>query len=245
MTSASRSGALVTLLCASLAVAPAPRANADAKVQMVIQSVVVTYQQSGLPDTMTISGANFGSLGGSVQLNGVSQTVDLWTPTRVVVLLSDAAEPGTYLLEVRRTDANGAVFRAEADVTLGTVGPQGPPGPAGPVGLQGAAGPQGPQGPIGPAGPQGAQGTPGVAGYEVVAINDHEVPSDGSKLLTASCTGNKKVLGGGCASSHPNVRLVGSQPVPDTWQHWRCTWATSASSTQANYAGWAICATVQ
>ena len=140
MTSASRSGALVTLFCASLAAAPAPRANADANVRMVIQRVVVTYQQSGSPDTMTIGGVRFGSSAGSVKLNGVDQAVQEWTPTQIVVLVSDVPEPGTYLLEVGRTDTQGAVFRDVADVTLGAVGPEGP------------AGPQGPQGPAGPAG---------------------------------------------------------------------------------------------
>lgn len=194
-----------------------------------------------------VTGVNFGSTWGMATLNGLEQTVKVWTPTGIMVMVAGAPTPGTYRLEVRRTDANGTVFRDEADVTLGAVGPQGPAGPpgsAGPQGPQGSTGQAGPIGLMGPAGPQGPQGLPGVSGYEVVHVEDHENPSDGSKLLTASCTGTKKVLGGGCAGSHSSIRLVASQPVPDTWKHWRCTWATSASQTKANYAGWAICANV-
>ncbi len=221
MTIAGRSGALVTLLCALQTSAPAPPANADANVRMVIQSVVVTYQQSGSPDTLTIGGVRFGSSAGSVKLNGIDQAVQEWTPTQIVVPVSDVREPGTYLLEVRRTDTQGAVSRDVADVTLGAAGPE---GPAGPQGAQGPQGAPGPMGPAGPQGPQGTAGTPGIPGYEVVentgGIQYSEALTGATRVAT--CSAGKKVLGGGCIATW-QFQLYSSRPhgFNDSWQ---CSW---------------------
>ena len=250
MTSASRSGALVTLFCVSLAAAPAPRANADANLRMVIQSVGVTYQQSGWPDTMTISGVQFGSLAGSVKLNGVDQAVQEWTPTQIVLLVSDVQGPGTYLLEVSRKDSQGAVFRDVADVTLGAVGPEGPQGPQGPQGPAGAQGPQGSPGPMGPAGPQGPQGpagTPGIPGYEVVentgGIPYSEALSGASRV--ASCSAGKKVLGGGCIATW-QFQLYSNRPY-GAYNSWQCSWHYDNPNINgtASFHVYAICATAE
>lgn len=86
---------------------------------------------------------------------------------------------------------------------------QGPPGPAGP---------QGPQGSQGPQGPQGQQGPAGISGYEVVEVNDIYTIHPGHKLvITATCPGGKKVLGGGHETSKVYVRR--SAPVDNNkWQ---------------------------
>lgn len=250
MTIASRSGALVTLFCASLAAAPAPQANAEAKVRMVIQSVVVTYQHSGSPDTMTIGGVRFGSSAGSVKLNGVDQAIQEWTPTQIVVLVSDVPEPGTYLLEVGRTDTQGAVFRDVADVTLGAVGQEGPEGPQGPQGPAGPQGPQGSPGPMGPAGPQGPQGpagTPGIPGYEVVentgGIPYSEALSGASRV--ASCSAGKKVLGGGCIATW-QFQLYSNRPYGAN-NSWQCSWHYDNPNINgtASFHVYAICATAE
>ncbi len=72
----------------------------------------------------------------------------------------DRPDPGTYRLEVIRTDHRGRldvpVLRTDSiDITIGEVGPQGPPGPPGPQGETGRTGPQGPAGPAGEPGPPG------------------------------------------------------------------------------------------
>ncbi len=192
---------LTTVICFSLAAVFVPVAEAQSQVPLVIQNVAFTYLLSGVPDTMTITGINFSALPGAVNLNAIAQTVSLWTPAQIVVAVSGVAAPGTYLLNVRRTDTDGKVFGDEADVTVGAVGPQGPQGsagsqgppgaqgpqgpagpqgppgaqgpqgPAGPQGLPGAQGLPGPQGPIGPTGPQGPPGTPGISGHEMIFKN--------------------------------------------------------------------------
>ena len=63
-------------------------------------------------------------------------------------------EPGTYRLEVTRTDTRVARFDS-IDITLGEVGPAGPPGPPGAEGRPGPPGPQGEAGSPGPPGPPG------------------------------------------------------------------------------------------
>ena len=122
---------LTTVLCFSLAAVFVPGAQAQSDVPLMIQNAAVVYLPSGAPDTMTITGINFGSVMGAVSLNGIAQTVSVWTSTQIVVPVSGAPGPGTYLLVVRRTDTNGKVFADEADVTLGAVGPHGPQGPQG------------------------------------------------------------------------------------------------------------------
>ena len=157
---------LATLLFFATAVACVPAARAAPPVELTIDSVAVAYQ-SGVPVTLTINGVNFGPPAGAVLLGSVPQTVTVWTSGQIVVNVSGAPAPGTYRLEVMRTDRQGAIFGDYADVTLGAVGPEGPAGAQGPTGSPGPAGAMGPAGPTGPAGapgPAGAMGPTGAMG---------------------------------------------------------------------------------
>jgi hypothetical protein len=235
-----------TVLCFSLAAASVPAMKADSMVPVEIHNVTVTYLPSGSPDRMTITGINFGSVPGKVQLNDISQTVNLWAPTQIVVIASGAPAPGTYVLEVRRPGPLGAVFRGKVDVALGAAGVRGPQGPAGPQGPQGAAGPVGPMGPVGPQGPQGPPGTSAISGYEVVentgGISYSEALSGASRV--ASCSAGKKVLGGGCIATW-QFQLYSNRPY-DANNSWQCSWHydNPQISGSASYHVYPICATV-
>lgn len=260
-----RSRKLTALLCIAWAAASAPAVHAQPPVQLEIQNVAVTYLPSGLPDTMTITGVNLGSAGGTVTLNAIAQTVGAWTPTQIFVLVSGVPAPGTYLLEVSRAGNKGQVSRDEADVAIGAAGPQGPQGPAGPQGPEGPAGPQGtqgvpgpqgpsgpmgpmgPQGPAGPAGPEGPQA--GISGYEIVpALNSIAInfTPNSTFSFTAFCPAGKKVLGGGCRGGDRLINLLNTNPV-DT-SGWDCRWDNSGTAAVFFPAGkigaLAICATV-
>lgn len=253
--SVNRSRTFTTLLCIAWAAASAPAMHAQPPVQLEIQSVAVTYLDSGAPDTMTITGVNFGAVGGAVTLNAVAQTVTGWTPTQIFVLVTGVPTPGTYLLEVRRDGAHGTVFRDQADVAIGAVGQQGPEGPAGPQGPegpqgpQGAQGPQGSAGPMGPMGPMGPQGPAGISGYEIIpALNSSEIDFTPNSIFgfTAFCSEGKKVLGGGCQGGDRLINLLSSRPVGTGG--WDCRWhnAGEESVTFAidRIGAHAICATV-
>jgi hypothetical protein len=123
---------------------------------------------------MTISGNNFGSETPEVRLSAYSGelTVTPISETEIKVSLSVAPLPGTYILEVVRTDQGNSDKTATFTVTIGAVGPKGEkgdPGVAGPAGPQGDPGPQGVQGepgPVGPKGDTGAQGPIGLQGLQ-------------------------------------------------------------------------------
>jgi hypothetical protein len=201
--------------------APVTPASAEPAVQLDIQSVTVSYKPSGEPDTLLITGVNFGSLAGRVVLNGIDQTVTHWAPTWIAATVSDVVEPGTYQLDVRRTDASGAVFRDEADVAVGAMGPQGPAGPA------------------------GTQGEPGVSGYEVVSRVAQFVTNEGVLTgLAATCPLGKKVLGGGCYTLEgiQGAELKVTEPSDDN-RGWRCYW--HGPHAEIRMKATAICANVQ
>ena len=227
------------VLCFLFAAGFAPGAEAQPAIPLTIQSATATYLPSGAPDTMTINGVNFGLVRGTVHLNGITQTVNLWTSTRIVLLVSGVQEPGTYLLEVRRNDTLlGKLFGAQADVALGTSGTQGPQGP------------QGPAGPMGLPGQQGPQGVPGISGYEIVpALNSIPITMgpNSTYSFTAFCTAGKKVLGGGCRGGTRLVNLIQTYPV-DTGG-WDCRWHNSSNADVPFYqvgviGAYAICANV-
>lgn len=243
--------AVTALLCFAFA-ALGPSAEAHSENPLVIQKVEFTYLPMGEPDSMTITGFNFGFDMGAVDLSGIPQTILGWTPTQIFVAVMGAPAPGTYRLKVRRTDTAGKVFADEADVTLGAAGsqgPQGPEGPAGPAGPQGPQGAQGPQGPQGPAGPMGPQGLPAISGYEIVPqlnpLRFTMVP-DATYAFTAFCTAGKKILGGGCMGGDRLVNLLRTYPVGTGG--WDCRWHNSSSADVPFEAGrigaYAICATV-
>ncbi len=157
-----------------------------------------------------------------------------------MVMVSGVPAAGTYRLEVRRTDTNGAVFRDESDVTLGAAGPQGPQGVAGPIG------------PMGPQGPQGPQGTPGISGCEVVNSTSSHGPlsPNASVHMYKNCPSGKMLLAGGCegfSNNAPFLSLVSSRPYSSpSSTSWRCVWVNSNDSpvTAVDLSVYAICATV-
>lgn len=142
---------------------------------------------------MTITGVNFGAVPGLVTLNGFDQTLTTWTPSQISAQVAGVGDPGTYQLDVRRTDAQGQVFRDQADVAFGTVGLQRPVGPEGP------------------------QGSPRISAYEVVELTgsaQNVVPGE-YVAKSPSCPTGKKVFGGGCSSG---LNLHRSAPVNNSWE---------------------------
>lgn len=150
------------------------------------------------------------------------------------------------------------------DVTLkgpaGATGPAGPQGPAGPAGADGAPGPQGPAGPAGadgapgpqgPAGldgapgPQGPQGVPGVANWERISASTGAPTTTVSKNVIVTCTGTKKVLGGGLeiVGGGNDVLATSNFPVADN--QWSASAQKTTGSPTWSLTAWAICADVQ
>ena len=127
------------------------------------------------PDTIMVSGENFGTLHlphftlNLEQLEDVSMVMD--NVFEATVPAHFCAEPGTYLLTGMRhkmryrrrwlklTKKDLGTF----DVAIGAIGPQGEEGPQG---VPGAQGPKGDKGDLGAAGGPGLQGPPGPPGAD-------------------------------------------------------------------------------
>jgi len=127
----------------------------------------------------------------------------------------------------------------------GATGADGIQGPQGATGADGIQGPQGATGADGVTGPQGATGAIGVTNWERIT-NTSANDSSSPKTLTATCTGTKKLLGGGVVMSGPNgIYVVSSGPSSDT------VWTATVTENLLGVAGnWnitvtAICADVQ
>jgi len=100
-------------------------------------------------------------------------------------------------------------------------------------------------GPQGIKGDTGDQGPPGISSWERVSATSGN-GIDSYKSITVSCTGNKKVLGGGVTHSYRS----GSLPIIyDSYPSSDNTWTASVSVEPGKYETWnmtvwAICATV-
>jgi hypothetical protein len=117
----------------------------------------------------------------------------------------------------------------------GETGPEGPQGPVGPPGSVGPRGPQGIQGPTGPQGPQGLtgeQGPPGLSAWERVTNSWGPDNNLDGVTVSASCTGSKGLLGGGCKCQRSNgpgeslyftSSLVPVESIPISDSVWECT----------------------
>lgn len=125
----------------------------------------------------------------------------------------------------------------------GLVGPQGPAGATGPAGSNGLPGPGGPAGPSGPQGPAGATGPSGTSGRTFSTVSYPETQSGlaGVTLFpvgaafnwTATCTGGKKILGGGCYMNNPGFRLYSNAPTDlngTPIEGWTCIWVNVTSA---------------
>jgi hypothetical protein len=153
------------LLFSSQTLMHAQLATASANHQVVTVSAQVNL--SVTPNTIAISGHNFGTSKPTVTLDAMTLAVTSFSQTSINATLPISLPPGSYVLTV--VSGNGTPASG-LDVTIGTqgpVGPQGPQGPsgaAGPVGQTGPTGAQGPAGPVGQAGAQGPQGLTGATG---------------------------------------------------------------------------------
>jgi hypothetical protein len=162
------------LLFSSQALMHAQLATASAKKHEVV-IVSAKVDLSVTPNTIVISGQNFGTSEPTVTLDAMTLLVTSFSQTSINATLPISLPPGSYVLTV--VSGNGTPASG-LDVTIGTQGPVGPPGPQGPQGNTGATGPQGPQGntgltgatgpqgPQGPTGPQGPQGNTGATGAQ-------------------------------------------------------------------------------
>ncbi len=118
------------------------------------------------------------------------------------------------------------------------------------LGLQGPPGADGAQGTQGLQGDQGLQGVPGLSGLEVITAQGTVViTASGTSTATASCSGGKKVLGGGSSfvsiagGSLTAQRIDESKPVTTEPQGWTVSMTASVSDDWRVDAH-AICATV-
>ena len=130
--------------------------------------VILNTVHDSVNEVLLINGSNLSAATAapSVTFNGQEVSVISFTATQVVVPVSAATVPGSYLVTLRRDTGDTTYSLA----IVGAVGPQGPEGatgpqgPAGDPGEVGPAGPAGPQGPAGVQGPAGATGEPGPVG---------------------------------------------------------------------------------
>jgi len=162
------------LLFSSQALMHAQLATSSSSHQVVIVSAQINL--SVTPNTIAISGQNFGTSKPTVTLDAMTLAVTSFSQTSIQATLPISIPPGSYVLTV--VSGNGTPGSGLVDVTIGTQGPVGPQGPQGPQGNTGATGPQGPQGttgltgatgpqgPQGPTGPQGPQGNTGATGAQ-------------------------------------------------------------------------------
>jgi hypothetical protein len=158
----------------------------------------------------------------------------------------------------------GLMGPAGADGKNGADGAQGPIGPAGADGKNGADGAQGPagadgengadgaQGPMGPAGvdgndgadgAQGPMGPVGISSWERVSAQSFSNKSKDKSILV-SCTGTKKLLGGGASLSLTDGNVVIFASYPSTDNTWTAYANTRQSDTNWAVTAWAICAAV-
>ncbi len=152
--------------------------------------------------------------------------------------------------------ADGATGPAGADGATGPAGADGATGPAGPAGADGATGPAGADGATGPAGADGADGSDGTDGTDgadgVSGWESRSATSSSSstwpRTQTVSCTGSKKLLGGGYSVSsgadETQIAVSANGPTSDTtWSVTVYDDASSGSIGTATLTAYAFCAT--
>jgi hypothetical protein len=212
----------ITTLAAAFALAAclSQRLEADDNKTPIVQKVTFTFTSGNPnPSEMDVFGQNLGTGMPIVTLDGIGQAVTLFNDTHVTVSpLTPGIGPGSYLMTLMRLTGGGndAQRTAIVDVTIGAVGPQGPQGPQGlqgPQGQQGPQGTQGQQGPQGAQGPQGSTGATGVSQYEMIQADDTigSAFSNG-KVVNATCSAGKTVLGGGCRVDNDNTSTADGFP---------------------------------
>jgi hypothetical protein len=119
-----------------------------------------------------------------------------------------------------------------------SVGPPGPPGATGATGAAGATGQTGPEGPA------------GISGLEVV-FDEGPFVITGQSTATVSCTGGKKIIGGGgnyettVGGDDGKIDLQTSRPITTSPQGWTAV-VDDNTGTNDDYraVAYAICANV-
>jgi integrin beta 8 len=93
-------------------------------------------------------------------------------------------------------------------------------------------------------GEDGEDGTPGMSGWERISVTS---ASDSiNKTATATCTGSKKIIGGGGSLSIVNGKVMISSNIPSADNQWSVTGTeTSTENGVWTVTAYAICATVQ
>lgn len=149
----------------------------------VINSVITSYSQTGVPTSVTVFGTGLCAASNcltkpSVTLGGIALTSVTGTPTGVTAQLGLVSD-GDYVLKLTAGSSSANYQLTLRALSVGVVGPTGPAGPIGLTGatgnpgLPGASGADGQQGPAGsdgafgatgPAGEPGPAGQPGVQG---------------------------------------------------------------------------------
>ena len=153
----------LALIAALVAFAPGVAAAPAASQPVSIQRATLDTPSR----TLTVIGANFGTVAPTVVVDGFVLPLTFFGPTQIIATVpaTVATIPGNYGLTVTR---NGSPQASTATfvVTVGAVGPAGATGAAGPPGVAGAMGPAGPAGAAGPIGAPGPGGFQGMIAAE-------------------------------------------------------------------------------
>jgi hypothetical protein len=181
----------------------------------------------------------------SVFLDSKESVTTSHAPILDIVLGGPAGATGA----VGATGPTGATGAAGAQGIVGATGAVGPTGATGATGSQGIAGPTGAAGPTGLQGPTGAGGTAGLAGatgptgatgasgvaisgweMDVVTTPAGSIPANSQQTFTATCTGSKKVLGGGIVAFGTVGSPIVASSGPTASNTWTAVLYNSSSS---------------
>lgn len=170
---ARRMGIAAALIVYALLSAPA--ASAELRIP-----VISSVQPASAGTAIVINGVNFPARP-TVQLGAQQLQVLSATPTAIWAAIPDGTGAGSYLLTLRGSPFEIAVFV----VAIGTQGPPGAQGEPGPKGEKGDAGPAGSPGMPGAPGPPGPPGAPfGFGGTrEFTSNNTFVVPAGVTHVL--------------------------------------------------------------
>jgi len=194
--------------------------------------------------SVTINGGGFNAVRNlKVFLGGVAAELPLVSRTDgvLVALLPAGLAPGSYSVIVSGTRGVAANSTRDEEEFFFTVGAMGAVGPQGPKGDKGATGAQGPKGDTGATGASGP-----IAGLTIV-LGAVGADTYGTRTATASCTGGKKVVGGGFntlnVSDSRTIAITGSYPSGATVWTVKGTTEQSGMSRSYSLQAYAICAT--
>ena len=108
-------------------------------------------------------------------------------------------------------------------------------------GAAGMQGPAGVQGPRGEPGPQGPAGTAGIVAINVVTEGGQMPVGSSAGVARATCPSGTVLTGGGASPQHIGLTIYASFPEGNSW---RVTYTRTTTTSPANFAAHAICATL-